>query len=220
MREAHLIASSADGLPSAARDVVAYSTLFGRRGFTLYCYLDVTPVEANRIATLLRNFNVHIETDLILLPQRLALLAYRKVPTDVVVTISSHGYWSGQNYIRFKGKQLPSITFTAWLTPLASNLDVHALVLIDTCHSGMMCNLPLASTNQGGEGRLHAIAACSNVESDRDDLSTEFGFGGGLTSSVADYLGTNTAAFDIKALYTACLTRLRKNAMTPQLRAV
>ena len=76
------------------------------------------------------------------------------------------------------------------------------LALIDTCHSETM--LDLHHIKHPG---LVAISACADTQSSMQDISQDFGYGGGLVCAFADYL-KDKDSINIKDLYTNVYKRL------------
>lgn len=189
-RVAYIIASSSGNLPSAARDVTTYYDIFTRMGFSVEMILDVSPKELQTIRTHISTDTIH--TDLNDFPE---LISHHDVDTDVIVTISGHGY---DNYIKFNGISYNNQEISTWI----KSSKAHVFVMIDTCHSGNLC--PIPSKNRE---RIHVLTACSSSEMDNDDISTEFGFGGGLTASFADYISCKNE-IDLEQLYEYCRQRL------------
>ena len=215
-RHAFIVCSSAGNLPSAANDAITHAVVWARLGFTLHHYLDVTPPQLTRIADRLRQHQlkttIHsieaFQNDLLALTS----LHYPIAPIDVIVALSSHGYrGNGHNYILFGGQQITDTQLRSWFMPLTAYSHIRVVAFVDTCHSGSMLGFTKTQATT-----ICSISACNNAESDMDDISTEFGFSGGLTAAVMDTLG-NAESFDVGALYTSCRQRLAAFGTHPQL---
>jgi len=204
-RYAYIIASSAGNLPSASRDVVTYTLLFERLGFEIYYIIEVNAHEYTQITTRLgHDINIMEISEV---PKRLSQYSN---DVDLAITISCHGFTSGtHDYIKFKGVVYTNEVLRTWF----SQTHAKTLILVDTCHSGNMCGL---DQTRRSESIITSISSCSRSEMDQDDISSEFGFGGGLTTAFADYIGDKTA-FEIDDLYHRCQSRLQNNAMHPQM---
>lgn len=230
LRHAYIIASTSGDLPSAARDVVTYGLVFAQRGFHLHLYLDVSPSELQSIKRQLGDVIIHQTLDT--LPSELAAYKSMKGPIDLLVTISSHGWLSGVGeYIVFQGRQYSNTVISKWFTPLAGantlqknvpgrnispETSLQILILVDTCHSGHMTGFPRGGSQLPSTAKICSISACSDTEQDSDDISDQFGFGGGLTTAVVDFIGAKES-FDINQLYNQCSERVRCNNMHPQM---
>ncbi len=117
---------------------------------------------------------------------------------DLVITISSHGYASGNNnYIVYNGQKIIDYELNKMIVPNIKD-NVNCLVLIDTCQSGSMIKLSYQTldlikhsiqnnNNIIYKSNIVSISATLNNQYDMDDISY-FGFGGGLTSAYIDYI--------------------------------
>ena len=210
--EAHIVASSAGNLPSASYDAIAIGTTFQRRGFKLHFYLDVTQQQLSKITKTFPTATYHANLD--------DLKGFDRenyTPTDYLITVSSHAYKGRSGtYIQFKGVTYPATNIAQWITPLSSQDRV--LMLIDTCHSGNFLNLPHVDSEMKN-AIVCTISACSSHQMNSDDISTKYGFGGGLTTSVLDYISTIDDKDEIKVhdLYSYCHKRLRCAGVNPQM---
>ena len=201
---AYIVASTAGNLPSAARDALTHGVLWSRRGFQLRYYLDFSLQE---YVTLQRNLQQRGLSatfgEMQLLTQDLS----REEGADIILTISAHGYQQPYHHIVFKGKRLEP---RHWLNGYHQHPTIKVMAVIDTCHSGPMMGL----TRQ--DGSICSLAACRAEQSVMDDLSTEFGFGGGLTSCLADVLGINPS-LDVQTILTRCQARMACTGAQPHL---
>lgn len=223
---AYICINTNPGLPSAARDAIAHGITFGKRGFKLNYYFDVNDREYNTIIAKLRDekLDLYASRNLDELKVTLAKHAETKKETDIIVAISSHGYREAHiiDYIKFGGKAYMDTTIESWFEPLKSNQLIKCLILVDTCHSAHMCKFPYSGPDLPKEAHICSISACADQQSDMDDISSNFGFGGGLTSAVMDYLDTSSRlngseSFSINDLFIKCNERLLKAGVHPML---
>lgn len=227
-RHAYIIVSTAGDLSSAARDAVAHGVAFARRGFVLHYFLDVgkpdhgQTSEKDVIIARLKEHNIQSFTisEENALDLDLGLFVSVSHPVDILVAISSHGWISdtSHEYITFKSRRYTDIEIRNWFTPLQNNPLVQVLVLVDTCHSGNMCKFPHRGSSLPPSAHICSISACTDAETDSDDISDEFGLGGGLTTSVMDFLNEDLSeTFQINNLYNRCRQRLRCAGRHPQM---
>lgn len=202
---AFIIASTSGNLYSASRDAITYGALWSKYNFTLHYYLDVTVQEKISIETNLHKRGLNYTYGNI---ENIQQDISNCSTCNKIVSISSHGYISGStNYITLKGKRYTSHDVTSWFQ---NNDQGKTLILVDTCHSGSMIKLSHGEyTAQANTAKVCSISACSDNELDMDDISTNFGYGGGLTSAIADLIGeTAIADINISDIYTSCCKRL------------
>ncbi len=222
-RHAYIIVSSAGNLPSAVRDAVTHGVVWSRRGFALHYYLDVSTTQREYITTQLNTRHLQatfdstskaVEVDI---AGSLRHATGEAAAVDIVVAIAAHGYRSGNhNYIIFAGNQITDVNLASWFAPLNALHHVRALALVDTCHSGSMVGFTKTGPTLPTTATVCSLSACSNAESDMDDLSDEFGFGGGLTACVVNNIGFDTP-FEVDALSAACRHRMQAFGTHPQL---
>lgn len=216
---AYLVASTAGGLPSALSDAVIHIKIWSRLGFQVTLFLDAKDTAQFRKRCELK---VTIESDLATLKDRLQVHATTKEPTDLVLVFGSHGevgarQISGtpQQKIVFDEKTYSNFELGSWITPLQENTKVRLLGLIDTCHSGYMLDLSKRGLSLPKGVQVCSISACDHLQMDSDDISDDFGFGGGLTTKVADFLHGVTSSFSVQELYDYCRGQLK--TVHPQL---
>lgn len=209
-RVAYIVASTQGNLPSASRDVFSYTSTFSRLNFTINHILDTS----DRLTSDRRMLDLQANRLSSLDALKDALLDISKVehPLDLIITLSSHGWCGG--YIRFKQDTYRRNTFREWLAPLKNNKYVNGLILVDTCYSGTL--IGLTASRPTGQAKIASISACNDHERVSDDISDLFGFGGGLTSCVMDYLKDKTLT--VEDLYLYCRRRLQRQGIHPQLR--
>ena len=120
----------------------------------------------------------------------------------IIVSISGHGY-SGIHdtnesdgrgeYIRASRIIQDNELFHIF------NIPSDILILVDTCHSGTMIDLPIVMNSNGSyrienknitKGNVVSISAVSDSKSSMDSFSI-YGFGGNLISNYIDFVLTN-----------------------------
>jgi hypothetical protein len=114
----------------------------------------------------------------------------------------------------------------ALIKPLRSSY-IRVLALIDTCHSGTLLNLPVYTTNfldrvsivgrpelkETCASPIVSISACSDAQTSEDDVSSEFGFGGGLISAFLDAWKMGITIADLFAIISKRLTLLGQTSI-------
>jgi hypothetical protein len=146
---------------------------------------------------------------------------------DLIITLSSHGYANGNyNYFYFNGMKIDDVLFHSTIVDSLS-LNVRCLILIDTCQSGTMMNLPYNTNiplSIDGQHDLykHKMVACisatNDYQGDQDDIS-DLGFDGGLTASFIDYqiLNTKDKSKSIINFFNYHLNRVKLVGVNPNL---
>lgn len=158
---------------------------------------------------------------------------------DLLVALSSHGYrCTAPKSSKQDGKTGPdddciylcgapildNDLHGSLVRPLRSS-DVRMLTLLDTCHSGTLLSLPACTTNfldltwvgredTSQKALVASISACSDGQSSQDDVSSEFGFGGGLISAFLDLWQPKQT---VGQLFSALAHRLQSMGQTPTL---
>jgi hypothetical protein len=228
-RHAYIIISTDGNLPSAARDAISHGIAWSRRGFKLHYYLDTSAIQQATIGSKLTEAKItaSISADIKELASELKTHSEAKSPIDIIVAISSHGYVTNpqssakDEFIKFKGRQIVNDTLLGWFTPLKGKAHIRCVVFIDTCHSGTMCNFPGTVADNAKlpkDVTVCSISACSVQQFDMDDISVQFGFGGGLTSALMDALGVKTThSLNIDDIFNAIRTRMKIANIHPQL---
>lgn len=132
----------------------------------------------------------------------------KSINNNFILCLSSHGYANGdKNYIMWNNHKITDQQFHDILT---NNMlkTLHCLSLIDTCQSGTMLNLNYQTKDlvvykpenlSDSILNIVCIGAVDDTEYDQDDIS-DFGYGGGLTSSFIDFIHND--ANDIKTIKT------------------
>jgi hypothetical protein len=129
---------------------------------------------------------------------------------NVLITISGHGYNSSSaQYVSGGGATVYDYTFFDLVSKL--NEDTTCLILVDTCHSGTMFNLPYwinLSTNEFKKENdnktsalIYEISACTDYQLDNDSISDSYGSSGGLTCLYMDFIKDNSV-IDLAKLFT------------------
>jgi len=198
-KHAYIISSSAGDLPSAFHDVMTYSTIMKKIGYTTHYILDLTPNEMKSV-----DISENVYTNLNVLPQLLSSLTDRD---EAIITLSSHGFLStfdSDYYIKFGNDVYTHSTIMNWIYTSKAK----TLVIIDTCHSGGICPVYLKPKDTS---HITILTSCSESEMDNDDISY-LGFGGGLTTAIADYINIHYvfSLNDIDNIYKYCQERLAK----------
>lgn len=140
-------------------------------------------------------------------------LSEGKEPADIFLAISAHGYQEYNRdstqvdkldeYFFFNGSKIIDDLMSEKLSKL--HYGVKMLALIDTCHSETMLDL-----HQIKHPGLISISACGDTQSSMQDISDDYGYGGGLVCAFADYLKENSSNKEIviKDLYSYVYKRL------------
>jgi len=145
-----------------------------------------------------------------------------KEPVDILMCISSHGYATsrsrsgGQEMIYFRGGLIKDSDLRQRLVNVVSSSFVRLFILVDTCCSGTMLNLPYV-TRDGktevleesldgikGEAIVWQQSACAENQSSMDDLSN-MGFDGSLVASFIDAWTSSLSVLDLYHLTRARL---------------
>lgn len=211
---AFLIAGT-QNLECSVRDISSLlAILCGRLGFlpeNVYIFSDGgIPLKLHPHINVERDIH---KLDTIFTKMNLAVGSESKEEADIFLAISAHGY-QGYNqsstqvdkldeYFFFGGTKIVDDMMSAKLAKLHHKIKL--LALIDTCHSETM--LDLHHIKHPG---LVSISACGDTQSSMQDISQDFGYGGGLVCAFADYLHENKIkdSFNIEDLYKSVYKRL------------
>lgn len=130
----------------------------------------------------------------------------------IVVSISGHGYSGIQDVNESDNRgeyiQASRIIRDDELFHIF-NLPSDILILVDTCHSGTMIDLPLVMNSDGSyrqenknitRGNIISISSVSDSQLSMDSFST-YGFGGNLISNYIDFVLTNQYKYEILIKY-------------------
>jgi hypothetical protein len=120
----------------------------------------------------------------------------KSVKNNFILSLSSHGYANGdRNYINWNGSTIMDQQFHDTISS-TMNSNLQCLALIDTCQSGTMLNLNYQTKDlvsympenlSDSTLNIICIGAVGDNEYDQDDIS-DFGYGGGLSSSIIDFV--------------------------------
>jgi hypothetical protein len=151
--------------------------------------------------------------------------AIKSINNNFILCLSSHGYANGdKNYITWNGIKVTDQQFHDILT---NNIhpNLHCLSLIDTCQSGTMLNLNYQTKDlisykpenlSNSILNIVCIGAVDDNEYDQDDIS-DFGYGGGLTSSFIDFIHGSTDLKTIKTFFSYYKNRISQLGHHPVL---
>lgn len=217
------------GLGSAKRDVYAYLSRFSKLGFKPYMCID-SDRDAMYVEQMLSKEQIQVSRveSISKLVEHIHQLAKKENPVDICITISAHGYGGkGNNYFHFKGRMVSAPMIREWYRPFETKGTLHRVItLIDTCHSGNMTNfqriVPMVPEVEL-RNPIITISGCSPYQSLAEDISDEYGYGGGLTCAVMDCLKDVKGSFDLKTLAEYCYGRiihLRAHVMVSQMKMV
>jgi hypothetical protein len=200
------------GLPSSKRDGYALSDCFAKLGFQTYVFID-NRNDGDWIKD--RKRDVNVLSNLSLLP---ALLNKFKGETyDIVITVSAHGYSRGGSHFLFDGRRISKSVMRPWYKGFEKS-KCRVLTLLDTCHSENMTGFPKSgmSDNRGrslqqqqdGTFNPMTFSGCRINQSLMEDVSNEYGYGGGLTSAFLDII-EGKDEFDLREVGKRCEARVR-----------
>jgi len=226
VRRAVIVASSAGGLASAAHDAVSYGLAFGKQAFVMDFFLDVTEHEAANIHKQMADHHIiaNYHDDLHDIARILSCSTNTFCFSDFLVVISSHGYSVGSTsaFIVFRGQQWQTQQINSLFANVKHQANARTLVVVDTCHSEFMSGFEHASETLPDSATIVSLSATASAESDADDISEPYGFGGGLSAALFDFMAQfptfANGGFDVNELYRNCSTRLALSGSHPRLR--
>jgi hypothetical protein len=142
---------------------------------------------------------IEVHTSKKLLSELQGIVATTSPERDILMVISAHGYTDGkQQCVHVNGTRATDVELReAFYAGMDDSCT--SLVLIDTCHSGTMFDLPFLSLDGGHTGHhmeaneasrpnSWCIAACADNELAGEDVSDYGGWGGKLVCHTLDYL--------------------------------
>jgi hypothetical protein len=201
--------AATQGLISAQRDAVSISTEMSKFKFRSHIIID-NKSQGSNISSKLKGLNVnhtiHNTLDVI------ESIIPKNKRTDVLLTISGHGYSQGKgnNYFIFNGHRINRQIMRQWFR----SSEAKFLVLIDTCHSQNMVGFQIPELVISDSSSL-CISGCRQSQSLSEDISEKYGYGGGLVSSFLDSISSADVCFDTKKVAEQCKFRLRHFGVTP-----
>lgn len=157
--------------------------------------------------------------------------------SDIFVSLSCHGYSmrsSGSSpnesdgrdeYIKFRGSPVKDDDLHRALVGTLPDKKNNMFVLVDTCHSGTMIDLKYNKLTKQKEHNfadiktscdISSFSGCSDSQLSRDDISYDFGFGGGLTSAFLDSCAKLPDGFNICTTFSKISKPLNKMGQKPQ----
>lgn len=211
-KKIQIVICATQGLASAKRDAYALTTVMQRLGFRTFILIDSNSDIAWLKQKFGKNDKIRYMDSMTQVGQIFNFIKKRKEPYDIFVSISGHGFLgAGSSYFIFAGQTIDKNVMRPWYVGL-ENTKHHVFTLIDTCHSGNMVGFQKINPREFrglGESQLWtpmALAGCSATQSLMQDISTEFGYGGGLTSAFLDAIGEGP--FDLNAVASQCCARL------------
>lgn len=198
------------GLKSAKRDVYAYASFFSKHGFHPYICID-DPKDLQWVVERLKHEGIEsysVVDGFASIAHHLHDIAQATHPCDVIMTVSAHGFGGTQtNFFMHHGVRIDGAILRQLYKPFeATNNCIHRVVtFIDTCHSGNMTNfqhaVPVTEAVSDIKGSIVAIAGCTPTQSLMEDISDQYGYGGGLTAAILDGLkDIKGDAFDLNVL--------------------
>ena len=200
---------STHNLVSAKRDGYAMAHRFLQLGFTPIIIID-SKSEGQWIDDKFEG-RVQIVYTLDIISKFTSLLKDEPIPNDVIINISGHGYNSNEhNFFLFNGIRIDRKIMREWYRGLEES-NHQIVTFIDTCHSQNMVGFQKKEGIQ--ESQLIAIAGCSKSESLMENISDEYGYGGGLTCSILDAI-KGKKFFDLRKLTNKCKGDLSKLGAT------
>lgn len=209
----HISICGTQGLKSARRDAYAMSTSMKRLGFKSLIAID----NFDDVEWLKSKLSeAKITTNLDSVTQTLDHIRKSRVPTDVLISISAHGYTSGpgSNYFIFDGRRVDRKIMRPWFDGFDSRLH-HIIVIIDTCHSGNMIGFqrPGLCLSDGHIASPITLSGCRQSQCLMEDISDEFGYGGGLTAAFVDAIKSGVP-FNLSEVADCCKSRIAKLGAT------
>ena len=189
------------GLPSPQRDVITWQKVLTEQKIVrpehvhiIYCH--------DRPAGAVANAEFALDKSAFL--RALARSCAEEVKSEsTIIALSGHGYGTGafgQDYMIHPTSQEHISSFELHRAVVAGfRPDDNCLVFVDTCSSGSMFMLehhpayqhrPKEMNIKAREPLILQVSACLDGAGDMDDISTVGGFGGGLTSAIADHIAT------------------------------
>lgn len=209
----HISICGTQGLKSTRRDAYAMSISMKRLGFKSLIAIDNFD-DIEWLKSRLPEVKTTISLDHV--TQTLDLIRKSSVPTDVLISISAHGYTSGHqsNYFIFDGRKVDRKIMRPWFEGFDSRLH-HIVVIIDTCHSGNMTGFQRHGLCLA-DGQIASpitLSGCRQTQCLMEDISDEFGYGGGLTAAFVDAIKSGIP-FNVGAVADQCKSRIAKLGAT------
>jgi hypothetical protein len=131
---------------------------------------------------------------------------------DIVISISAHGFNSGKNnYFYFNGSKIDKTVMKGWYRGFKGTKN-RVITLIDTCHSENMVGFSkkgLSQKQTDGTFKPIVFSGCGLNQSLMEDISDEYGYGGGLTSAFLDAT-KGMDRFNLDNIAIKCETRVKK----------
>jgi hypothetical protein len=239
-------------LPSAISDGKHLATLFESylKFDHLYIFINQSDPSLEREWSLKSNLTYTVcDTSTILIEYVSKTLKSIDDNADVIITLSSHGYANGSHNYFYFNNNLKSCLETESNNGMIDDIQLHCvilnnlsstvrcLILIDTCQSGTMMNLPYStlqinnllgyletSSNSNLEDHLETtsnkmvvcISATNDYQGDSDDIS-DLGFDGGLSASFIDYFDKEDTSKTIIDFYNYHCQRVNPTGIQPVL---
>jgi hypothetical protein len=206
------------GLASSKRDGYAVSDRFTKLGFQPYVFID-NRKDGEWIKKSFKNTNptksIDVLNDLSLLSK--LMNKFKGGTYDIVITVSAHGYSSGGSHFYFNGRSIGRSTMRPWYKGFEKS-NCRVLTLLDTCHSENMTGFQKRgitdsrgnSLQQQQDGTFNPItfSGCRINQSLMEDISNEYGYGGGLTSAFLDTI-EGKDKFDLVDVGKKCEARVK-----------
>ena len=185
--------AATSGLPSSLRDAHAWIDKYTKAEFETYLVIDGN---AEKVTSKVKTTVITLD-DIPVILNKIG----KEIPHDIIISISGHGYSPG--YFIFSGRRIDKKTIRKWFRGIENS--VHKIFLfIDTCHSA---NIPGFQSDE--IGNVTAVAGCRNSQSLMQDISSDYGYGGGLTSAFMDNVSED-GSFDIVELNKKLCARIIK----------
>lgn len=201
------------GLASSKRDGYAFSDRFMKLGFKPYVFID-NHKDGEWIKNRLSG-KVTILNNLALLPRLLG--KFKGGTYDIVITVSAHGYSSRGSHFFFNGRRIGRRVMRPWYRGFEKS-NCRVLSLIDTCHSQNMTGFQKKgmidskgnSLQRQKDGTFNPMtfSGCRINQSLMEDISNEYGYGGGLTSAFLDAI-EGEEKFNLEDVGRKCQARVR-----------
>jgi hypothetical protein len=180
---------------SAIRDIYGYTDTFIKLGVNennihIISDLDINSKYWNKNLNKYKIYNnINVLKELINIPMK-----------SYIITISGHGYLDQFVYTIFNSYKVSSLILTSYIRCLPESSS--ALIIGDTCHSELLFDVQTIR-----HPKINYISACSNTQMSVQGCSEIYGYNGGLTSCVLDYIN-KYKYININSLYNYCKDKL------------
>lgn len=182
---------------SAIKDVYGYSETFMDLGVDPSNIHIITDSDKKNLTKYKNTFDkCHIYKNIDVLTQLL-----NRENSSFIITLSGHGYYgSGCVYTIFNNYKITSTKLTSYIRGISRSSS--AMIFGDLCHSQTMFDVHTIN-----HPYIDYISACLDSQMSTQSCSEDYGYNGGLTSCILDYLKIYRS-INIDELVSYCSKRL------------